>query len=609
MYYNYLLFVPSLLSKNDLIKYKIVIEDVNEEEYPEYEGIQTNEAMTKFLIDYLKKSDGSLNKIIMLCTEEVRRNRIPEVGDMTTLEFYKQRIKQFLQEKEQEVEDLFEVVTYVPQNNENENQIMMALEKIIQPFEESKVKKRVYVDFTGGSRSAALTLVFASRILDKSNVEVAKILYSNLKRKNGELVGSIEECTRTYRIFSELERQLMITNELVIKEDSDIKSIIEKQLEKTYSDMIKASRTNQAKKVQEKKKLAEELLTQIDISKMSYSERKTLVALQKKIEELLKEIENPLLSIKNHLKMERYDKALADFREKIGNILLQAKIIEVKEQYKENGGLKNDLAINEIAAVYDYYENNKNKSTYMKMIQEYIEKLCENPEKSPKEIQEEFFDEYYFSLERYLDKIPKHGFKHSSFSRKKCDSHVIAYLEKFQKDGNDLRTCLQKYAELDRLYMGYGFPFGCTYGGSYYYDGYDKAYKNNFKYGVESLQKCFIGEGDRKIDRMCALYPEEKFTYVTLIEKLRDVNNKEMLYILFPYQLLKSGISKGQADCRNWSEFMHRFAKTYCIVKSVRNKSTHPKEMEKGEMKLAIEEMTKLIAEIECIRKGGAKDE
>lgn len=602
MYYNYLLFVPSLLSRTETMKYKVMIEDAKDD-FPEYEGIQTNEAMTKFAIDYLEKSGEALNKIIMLCTKEVQEERMEAIGNRTTLEFYIDAIKEYTKDKK---EIAFEVVDYLPQNNENENQIMAALERIIQPDEETEAKKRLYVDFTGGSRSAALTLVFASRILDKAGVSVEKIFYSNIKRQNGQFVGSIEECTQTYYIFAEFERQIEIANGGVAKtKSSNKKNEGTKKLEDKLAQMNIDRQTNQTKNAKANKEEMEHLVKEIDYSNMSYSEKKTVEGMKKQSATIVKENDDPLFAMKNDLQNQRYAKALNDFREKIGGVLFDSGIIAVKDQYKEKKGGKEVLkghVVNEIAASYGYYCNNAFANTFMDTVKAYLKKLIQHPEKSPQQIRDEYYGKDFFSVENYKVDERKAGFKHNNFSRQACDKMILPYINALHEKEQDFSKCVVKYNELDKVYMGYGFPFACTYGGNTYYAGYEALYKNTFNEGVNVLESIYRGETGKRIKRMYAQHPEETFTYENLLPALLDGKHEEMLRILFPYKMKTENIKKGANKNFEWNQFIYSFAKGYCVIKNVRNKSTHPKDFASGELKLALDEMTRLIAEIEELR-------
>ena len=81
--------------------------------------------------------------------------------------------------------------------------------------------------------------------------------------------------------------------------------------------------------------------------------------------------------------------------------------------------------------------------------------------------------------------------------------------------------------------MGYGFPFACTYA-SWFFDGYEKLYRENMKRGAESLQRYFMGVVDERMGRALAEFPEESFTYQTLIRELQWEPHKKNASCSFP---------------------------------------------------------------------------
>ena len=196
---NYLLFVPSLLTERaEIFTYTAG------EKAQQYEGMQTNEAVSKYLADYLHEKGTSLTKIIMLCSEEVCKNIIEKAGGCTTLEYYKDAIWKFLKkygEDYGEKEELFETIPLKSGNEQTAEDVVEPIKQVLEITEGQQidVSKHLYVDFTGGMRNAALTLVFACRILQRLGVAVDKILYSNISSK------TVEECTRTYDYFELFE--------------------------------------------------------------------------------------------------------------------------------------------------------------------------------------------------------------------------------------------------------------------------------------------------------------------------------------------------------------------------------------------------------------------
>lgn len=607
MYYNYLLFVPSLVGeKSSEIHYTVDVDGISGETYPKYTGLQTNEGVTKFLIDYLQNSGETLNKIIMLCTNAVKEQPVPKIQNYKTLDYYKEHIIEFLKERNIKIEnesDLFEDIDYIPQNNENENQIITKLEEIIKPEEDFKYKKRVFVDFTGGNRSSALTLVFACRILDLSNIEIAKIFYSNLKKENDVSVGIIEECTSTYKIFSALEEELKIKNDNIESKSDDGKSTVEIQLHKLRKEALKAIKMNQYKSAKEYISEIRTLLDSIDYNRMSRTKMRALKAIEERCEEMLEEMQDPLLAIRKNMDKGNYDKAISLFREKIIDTLYKLRIIKVKDQYLEKGAVKKDVVTNEISSVYGYYVNDKDSNTFLKTVKEYIESLNKHPNKSPDEVREEFFGDAYYSLDSYLNRIPKIGYKHNGYTKSKCDKHVIPYMEKYMNEGYGIVECMKRYSELDFLYMGYGYPFACTFGNQYYYDGYDRLYKKNFQNGVRRLQNLYEGRWDRTIERIRKKLDKDVLTYEMLIQILANSEHEDIMRELFPLQFLLYNIQSDVLEPERWSAFMFEFTRAFSVIRKVRNKIAHPKDLEREDVKKAIDLLHMIVEEIENLKK------
>lgn len=602
---NYLLFVPSLLSRTEVVVYRAAAEDLGDTAYPNYSGLQTNEAVTKFLIDYLYNEGEHLDKIIMLCTAEVLENQLSSIGGQTTCEYYKGEIKKFIRErnyiKMTEIDQLFEIVPYFPRNNENENQIISKLEKIVKPEDARECHKRLFVDFTGGNRSSALTMVFACRILDQAGVEMGKILYSNLGKEENGVSGIIEECTKTYQIFSAFERRLMIEND-IIKEDlpSGKEQGAKSNLDIARKELLRAQNLNQQKEIEKTAEKISSLSAEMNTSSMSHMDKENLKAIEKKANETLEERNDPLLQIKNRIKSRNYNQALNLFRENIIQILYTSGIIEVTDRYKKEGNLKGNLISDEIAAAYNYYEGDKKKPTYMQMIRKYMWLLCNNPASSPIEIKQKYFGKDFFALRNYMDQVLDRGFRHYSFSKRISDEKIISYVEELYEEKQDLKLCIHQYSNMDNLYMGYGFPFACTYGGVEYFHGYDTLYQKNFKNGVDNLQKLFEGKKEREMKHI--LDKLEAHTYEKMIRALCEEQREGELRMLFPFQLNSQSIKSETLDPVSWEEFSYSFAQSYCIIKDVRNSTIHPKDLEKRKIKRAFEELEKVLRQIEDIR-------
>lgn len=606
---NYLLFVPSLLSRATPICYR-----VGEQEYT---GIQTNEAVTKYLIDYLRKKEKQLDKIIMLCTEQVREDKLDIIQGKTTLEYYECEIQRFLEERLGEEytlrEDLFEVIPYVPQG---EDEVTEPLQKVLEITQDGKsgLHKHLFIDFTGGIRSAALTLLFTCRILQRSGVEVEKILYSNITGSTKQ--GTIEECTKTYLLFEYLEG-------LVEQENGGTEKLtryVEKTLSEKESESVKklvcsTDRVNQAKNLNQIGNVVKEAKRVEDDMKKASEEvtsskgRKLLSVLTGQVNSSEKIIKNTkyaeLIVIKEALEKKDYKRAIILFRENMVNILYKAGIVKTCNQYvnKNEKGIDDEKVTNEIMGVYAYYEDpegNKRRiqKTFMDAVYHYMELLERNPEKDPADVLEQM-SSTFFRLDTYADETLRWGFGHNDYSRRTSRKKILPYLEKNYGTTLSADEFIDQYQQMDRLYMGYGFPFACTYGNKYFFDKYDEIYQKNMIRGAKSLHSLFQGKPDERMKRTLNCFPEEDFNYVTLIDALQKKKYAQMLHILFPYELnenkIRSDILKGEA----WEEFIYQFAKGFYIVKAVRNKLEHGGKQ--GKKNLSNEALLAAIEEIQKI--------
>ncbi len=572
---NYLLFVPSILTSDpQSMSYKVE----GMEAY--YVGMQTNEAVTKYLVDYLDKKNMKLDKIIMLCTEEVEKKEMPAIGGRTTLAYYKDVICEFLAQNDKyssrytETEKLFEEISYFASDYEV-NEIRKSLDAVMRITEEGEenARKHLYVDFTGGPRSAALTLVFTCRILQRSKVAVEKILYSNIIKTEEGKRGKIEECTKVYNVFAELEA----VEALVHNDSSKVVKAAEKTGNRRVIDNVKkleaeSSKREEANQVNQLETMGDASKGIVDVAGEIANEDNSLLAhlitgvIGTQVEKSKKLIANPeykeLIRMEELLEKDK-NKALSIFREKAIKILTDFGIIE---GYKEEGSKKlktnaktvtedtlerarkrrENLITNEIMAAYCYYESpvgnkstdnsEKAKSTFMNAVQDYVKLLNKSPEREPVDILNEKNIKFY-DLKEYIDIIPEERvprrFAHNDYSKDFCNKKILPYLKADDSMGADVGQLIRQYQKMDRVYMGYGFPFACTYA-SWFFDGYEKLYRENMKRGAESLQRYFMGVVDERMGRALAEFPEESFTYQTLIRELQWEPHKKNASCSFP---------------------------------------------------------------------------
>lgn len=182
--------------------YKYEYKDEGKKEYA-IEAIQTNEAATKFYIEWLRNRNEHLDKIVYLASEEVRVNkRIIEKGDktfwtineetengITTEEYYKNIIQDFAGNDKLE----FIAVDY------GSDGITSSLDEIAKNLEEGDV---VYLDTTGGKRDYGNSLQLLVKFLNYKGVTVKMPLYCDMNFQSG--VGAIK-IVDTYDLLEVLD--------------------------------------------------------------------------------------------------------------------------------------------------------------------------------------------------------------------------------------------------------------------------------------------------------------------------------------------------------------------------------------------------------------------
>lgn len=619
---NFLLFVPSRLTASPKsICYKV---DGREKEYV---GVQTNEAATKYLLDELHEKNRKLDKIIMLCTEEVQYEELPVIGGRTTLEYYKDAIREFLAGDEKyskvysDTEALFEVVPYST-SDYDASEIKKPLDEVLK-ITENKEKafcEHLYVDFTGGPRSAALTLIFTCRMLQLNEVAVEKILYSNIISSGQELVGKIEECTKVYNVFAILEAKEALVHgdsskilEYAEKSgDEDMKKILQ-EFDQTSARREMANQANQLEDVIQE---SQRVIAAADkISNMRDSLAVELISkgIENQVKDSRKIVDNPrykkLVYIEENLKGKKYDKVVSFFRENIIESLIDFQIIK--------GGLDKKLnkkvVVNELMGVYCYYEtpessksvkNNKDvKRTFLDAVRDYIKLLHECQGRDPFDVLQEWNKSFY-DLREHMDWTSEWGFSHNRRSRRVSNERLFPYLEADAGSGMNAGRLIEKYQKMEQVYMGYGFPFACTYGNTWFFDGYEELYKKNMSRGARSLQKYFQGSADGRMQKALACFPEERFTYATLIQALQKEQYQKMLHVLFPFELNKKSICSDVMTDEQWEEFIYDFVRSFYNVKQVRNGMAHGGNLEGDDVERAVSTVESVLRQIKEMENG-----
>ena len=454
---NYLLFFPSLITDNS--KYGEYGVDNWE---TKYEGLQTNEPITKYLIHYLAEKGQSMKQIIMLSTKAVREHKLEKVGGLTTLDYYKQNIMDYIDKNGYRhlynlpEEQLFRVIEVKEEEGESIEKILDPLKQIIQmTTEDEKIEKNhIYVDFTGGLRTAALMMLFACRILQSYDGVVEKILYSNLGEKR------IIECTKTYYCFDYLAAQveqkyngIEQTLEYLRREldaDEEVNQFLEMLRQFTYD-----KKSNNVENAGEKaEKLLEGIARVSERTEDKTFANQMLEAFTRNISDLVGSKSGVLYLLEEVLEKKNYDQALRLFREQGIDILIDLKLLQIKKSFLAEKKNRQCL-VDTMIGIYNYYESIPKKNdkeegkkqekiryTFMDRMEVFMNLLAEEKEKEPVYIKEEF-EKKYCSLITYSGIIPERGFRDSKYSRMQCQIKIKPYIEKMAKEGKSLIECIE----------------------------------------------------------------------------------------------------------------------------------------------------------------------
>lgn len=643
---NYMLFMMSLMTDYS----KKIVYSVNQGER-EYEGIQTNEALTKYLIDLLAQKNEKMDKIFMLCTPEVMQRPINVVGGITTYVYYSSQIIRFLAERygigEKEARDILVEIPYDPVENVSHNDLFSAIETVVSRLESAnkETQGRLFVDFTGGVRNSAMALVFACRILSNKGIGVERIFYSNISRdQNGR--GIIEDSTATYSAFAEFELKTRVevgdysgAKELLEKNETlsevsrqDVKDFIEHQQD--LSDKEKTFQYEEEKKTAEYfVKMAEEKEEKSSsvILKDMYQGSK------QEAEQRTRPGDDPALeSVKKLLKkssnIEYAKEVITNFRKQGILFLYKKGYIEVNKIYKDNKGfLKEDNAMTELLAAYQYYMGVYDSDGELLVhgvkdaLKDFIGLLCNNLQLSPSEVWNIWKQNLEKDVAACIDRVDDKGFKnykqfqwsfsHNGYSRRQTRPTVLAYVNKMierekceREPSDDAREKFREYVELfdrtDRVLMKYGFPFFCTYSNKFY-DSYDQRYEQRFAGLVKSLDQIYHGEHNELWNEVVKEYfPSKEPKYEEFLQIIRE-NLDNLMLFLIPFQTVNIKKGRRVTETRNggkaaeWEKVMYQFAADVDSIRKVRNNIAHPSKIEIEEIYKAVELIRKNVSLIE----------
>lgn len=184
-----------------------------------FSGQQTNEPQTKYYIWKLAQAGQVLDRIIVIVSGECMNDRIPELDNQTTYEFYYAAILRYLESFRTEnvffgswlseryggnaAEYLSTVIMPITIPERMESAEWRSIIDLISEKNESD-RLNLYFDFTGGSRVANLISLLLLRVIEESkDAAVCQVIYSDLQDPTDP---KLVDCTNNYSILTSLER-------------------------------------------------------------------------------------------------------------------------------------------------------------------------------------------------------------------------------------------------------------------------------------------------------------------------------------------------------------------------------------------------------------------
>lgn len=238
---NFLLFMPSLIRRDNPSKIAYRYDVTNEVYY----GCQTNVPASLLVLNKLNVRREKLNGIIMLCSTQVLNDTvIVEDKTQTTYEYYHDTIAAEMRRLGYSETDIDSAFIRLPLDEINPGS-WSSMDKVQNKMldlignDSSADEATLFVDYTGGLRSASMLLVFFSKLLESQGVKVEDVFYSNISiTKPG--YGDIESCMDTFDIFNYL-------NAFAAESLDELKRVFSREEDEKFGSLIQSTEDAQKK--------------------------------------------------------------------------------------------------------------------------------------------------------------------------------------------------------------------------------------------------------------------------------------------------------------------------------------------------------------------------
>lgn len=159
----------------------------------------SNESAVRELAAYLQKRSQKIDKIFLFSSQATKK--LLENVDMTTVDFFKSRIKDFVPAENIIIVDYDEsnyMNAALPDIGEMGKSILAEAEKI-QREQGAAGNITIHADMTGGMRNASMMMLGVMRLLNFSGLQMGRILYSNFSSNRKR--NFVEDSQDVYRFF------------------------------------------------------------------------------------------------------------------------------------------------------------------------------------------------------------------------------------------------------------------------------------------------------------------------------------------------------------------------------------------------------------------------
>ena len=179
------------------------------------EGVQSNEAAVKYILQNIAEREGNIDRIFLLVSKKVKRDifainneNLPNNdilkrmgGRMDTLTFFKQRI---MTDFSYISEEKFATIDY-DEDKEGIDAVLTMAQQVREYAEKEKIEPEsitMHADMTGGMRNATMLMLAIMRLLKYKGFQAGKVLYANFdKNKDRNNPNIIDDITDIYNIF------------------------------------------------------------------------------------------------------------------------------------------------------------------------------------------------------------------------------------------------------------------------------------------------------------------------------------------------------------------------------------------------------------------------